>query len=225
VTAATTLCATSYDHVYSNKTLYIQWLKYKFGSPGTLKKFGALLSAEGALRNLFVPLTLCGARERSPAIFRGPGTAFPCVSPYFNHCVYTWSFPAVICLKPKQSNGDEKIQPEPHKTRPKSRLGLPMRRYRSRMDRIGSGRVFGIGALGPRTMTCAHKRRKINVEQPAAVDLEYAIDARWRDDGPPRQTRCQGTRGRICLPVTLQNPSPAPNFIFAKQEAMRFVPF
>jgi len=128
-TAATTLYATSNDHVYSNKTLY-----------------------------------------------------------------YTWSFPAVICLKPKQSNGDGKIQPEPHKTRPKSRLGLPIRRYRTRMDRIGSGRVFGIGGLGSRTMTCAHKRRKINVEQPAAVDLEYAIDARWRDDGPPRQTRCQGTR-------------------------------
>jgi len=51
--------------------LYIvpQWLKYKFGGPGTPKKFGALLSAEGALLNLLVPLTAVhGARERSPAI-------------------------------------------------------------------------------------------------------------------------------------------------------------
>ena len=35
----------------------VQWLKYEFGGPGALNKFGALLSAEGALRNLFVPLT------------------------------------------------------------------------------------------------------------------------------------------------------------------------
>jgi len=34
---------------------------------------------------------LCGAWERSPAIFRGPGTAFPRVLPYFNHCVYCTS--------------------------------------------------------------------------------------------------------------------------------------
>jgi len=36
-----------------------QWLKYKFGSTGALKKFGTLLSAEGALRNLFIPHYAC----------------------------------------------------------------------------------------------------------------------------------------------------------------------
>jgi len=34
------------------------------------------VSAEGAPLNLVVPQELCGAWERSPAIFRGPGTAF-----------------------------------------------------------------------------------------------------------------------------------------------------
>jgi len=33
-----------------------QWLKYKFGGPGTLKKIGALLQAEGAPLNVLVPV-------------------------------------------------------------------------------------------------------------------------------------------------------------------------
>ena len=56
-----------------------QWL-YKFGGPGTLTKFRALLSAEGPPLNLLVPLMLCGARERSPAICRAQerrSPAFP----------------------------------------------------------------------------------------------------------------------------------------------------
>jgi len=66
----------------------MQWLKYKFGGPGALKKFGAVLSAEGALRNLFVPLTPVWGAGTLASHFRGPGTAFPRVPPYFNHTLY-----------------------------------------------------------------------------------------------------------------------------------------
>ena len=40
----------------------------------------------GALRNLFVPLTPVLGPGTLPSNFRGPGTPFPRISPYFNHC-------------------------------------------------------------------------------------------------------------------------------------------
>jgi len=70
---------------------HTQWLKYKFGGPGTLKKnLGPYCQAKGPLSTCSYHQRLCGAWERSPAIFRGPGTAFPRVPPYFNHWT-SWS--------------------------------------------------------------------------------------------------------------------------------------
>jgi len=67
MTSSTILEVHDIQHCHQRRTEPRQWLKYKFSGPGALKKFGPLLSAEGALRNLFVPLT--------PAW--GPGMASP----------------------------------------------------------------------------------------------------------------------------------------------------
>ena len=53
----------------SGKITHNQWLKYKFGGPGGLKKIGALLSVEGVLGNLLVPFVrqqFYGARNGFP---------------------------------------------------------------------------------------------------------------------------------------------------------------
>jgi len=60
----------------------IQSLKYKFGGPGTLKKFGALLQTEGAPLNLLVPLTKAvWGLGTLAGNYKGPRNGVP---PYFN---------------------------------------------------------------------------------------------------------------------------------------------
>ena len=53
--------------------------------PGTLKKLGPYCKLKGPLSTCSYHQQLSGAWERSPAIFRSPGTAFSHVPPYFNH--------------------------------------------------------------------------------------------------------------------------------------------
>jgi len=62
-----------------------QWLKYKFGGPGTLKKSGALLSAEGAIFHLLVPLTAAYGPGTLASNFYRPRNGVPPRSLYFNH--------------------------------------------------------------------------------------------------------------------------------------------
>ena len=69
----------------------MQWLKCKFGGPGTLTKFGALLQAEGTPLNLLVQLTAVWGLGTLASNFLGPRNGVP---PYFNHCygVLLWVF-------------------------------------------------------------------------------------------------------------------------------------
>jgi len=67
-----------------------QWLKYKFGGPGTLKKIGALLYTEGAPLNVLVPLRAVWGLGTLASNYKGPKNGIPRVPPYFNHC---WSGP------------------------------------------------------------------------------------------------------------------------------------
>ena len=61
----------------TDKITHNQWFKYKFGGPGGLKKIGALLSVEGVLGNLLVPLTPVWSQGTFASNFMGPETAFP----------------------------------------------------------------------------------------------------------------------------------------------------
>jgi len=80
-TAETCLCSGALleEHEY-------RWLKYKFGGPGTLKKFGSLLQTEGTPVNLLVPLTavwgLVWGLGTLADNYKGPRNGVP---PYFNH--------------------------------------------------------------------------------------------------------------------------------------------
>jgi len=67
----------SYAYLIKRDHRTVQWLKYKLWGPGTLKKLVPYCKLRGSPLNLLVPLTAVWAWERSPAIFWGPGTAFP----------------------------------------------------------------------------------------------------------------------------------------------------